>query len=232
MEEAAGATRVDSVGANNLTDHGTVGQGTGKILNGGTFNGSSQYLTITDNAAVSMGDVDCTWMWWVKFTSVSGYQRFFSKDNGSTNREWILGYEAAPNNKFFVIIWGGASGGSFKQVYATTFGAPTTSTWYQVIGSHDATANTVGLCVNAGTFDSTAVTTGIYDGTADLWVGGQQGVSQLMAGTLDEGAIWKRVLTSTERTALYNNGYGLAYPFLDPSKTIFTPQAVNRSSTF
>lgn len=215
LDEASGS-RADTVGSNTLTDNNSVGQNTGKISNCAQFNAaSSRYLSIADNTAISMGDVDCTFMVWVYFdnktASING-QRFFSKDDNGTNREYLVGYENTAN-KFTIIVWGSSSGGNFKQVYATSFGAPSNSTWYCIFAWHDATANTVNISVNNGTTDSTAHTTGIYDGAAALQIGGYNSTAQFMDGRLDEMGIWKRVLTSGERTALYNGGSGLAYPF-------------------
>lgn len=215
LEEASG-DRADSVGSNTLTSNNTVGQATGKILNCAQFNAaSSRYLSIADNSDVSMGDVDCTLMCWVYFDNKSASangQRFYSKDDQGTNREYLVGYETTAN-KFTVIVWGSASGGNFKQVFATNFGAPSNSTWYCIFAWHDATANTVNISVNDGTTNSSAHTTGIYNGAAALQIGALNATAQFMDGRLDEMGIWKRVLTSGERTSLYNGGSGLAYPF-------------------
>lgn len=221
MEEASG-DRADSVGSNTLTSNNSVGQNTGKIDNCAQFNAaSSRFLSINDNADISMGDVDCTFMCWIYFDNKSASangQRFFSKDDSGTNREYLIGYETTAN-KFTIIVWSSSGGGGFKQLYATTLGSPSNTTWYQIFAWNDSTANTLNISVNDGTVDSTAHASGIYAGAANLTIGSGASI-QYMDGRLDEMAIWKRVLTAGERTQLYNSGNGLAYPFGDATQVI------------
>ena len=59
----------------------------------------------------------------------------------------------------------------------------------------------------------TAHTLGVHNGSATFHLGcNEEGLSYLN-GRLDSVSIWKRVLTASERTQLYNAGNGLDYPF-------------------
>ena len=157
LEESNGG-RVDVVQGIILGSTNNVGQATGKVGMCAQFNAaSSRFLTtLADDSAYSLGDVDCTWMCWVyfddKFKSTNG-QRFFSKDDNSANREYLVGYETGAD-KFTVIVWSSGSGGGFKQLYATTFGSPSNSTWYCIFAWHDSVANTLNISVNNGATDS------------------------------------------------------------------------------
>src|SRR5690348_11404000 len=60
LDEASGS-RADSAGANTLTDNNTVAGLAGLISNAGDFErDNSESLSIADNAALSMGDIDFT----------------------------------------------------------------------------------------------------------------------------------------------------------------------------
>src|SRR5262245_2022186 len=66
LEEASG-TRVDAHGGNNLGDINTVGQAAGKLGNAASFLAASEEsLTIGDNAALRMGDINFTIAGWVR----------------------------------------------------------------------------------------------------------------------------------------------------------------------
>ena len=80
---------------------------------------------------------------------------------------------------------------------------------------HDAASNTTNIQVNDGTVDSVSHSGGVYNGTADFALGALfiGTPSYHFDGLVDEVGFWKRVLTSQERTDLYNSGSGLEYPF-------------------
>ncbi|HKQ39583.1 MAG TPA: LamG-like jellyroll fold domain-containing protein, partial [Verrucomicrobiae bacterium] len=78
---------------------------------------------------------------------------------------------------------------------------------------HDATANTINISVNNTAAASTGHSTGVNSGTSALFLGlNEEGVA-FLNGRLDSISIWKRLLTPSERTRLYNSGNGLDYPF-------------------
>lgn len=216
MEESSG-DRLDATGnGNTLTSNNSVGQTTGKIDFGTSYvAASSQFLSITDNSFVSLGDVDFTIGGWVYFTtkdaSANG-QRFMSKDDNSANREYLLGYETGAD-KFTCIVWTGGSGSGFQQVYASTFGSPSTATWYFLLAWYNATSNVLSISVNNGAANTISFAGGAYDGAAPLQVGGYNSTAQFVNGKIDEMGIWKQALSDDDRTALYNNGSGVTYPF-------------------
>jgi hypothetical protein len=87
------------------------------------------------------------------------------------------------------------------------------NTWYFFVAWHDAAANTINLSVNDNAAASAAHSTGVHSGTAALNLGRNEEGLTYLDGRLDSISIWKRLLTSTERTQLYNSGNGLDYPF-------------------
>ena len=217
LDEASG-TRVDShTGGNDLTDNNTVTQAAGKIGNSAQFtNANSESLTRVDNASLSVGNIDFTWAGWFYLDSKTTYRIGFCKYQtpllGNADFEYRIYYDAPADRFLFTIGDGGANS---AVATANNLGSPSTATWYYIVGWHDASADTISIQVNNGTADSTAYASGSFDGAGDLIIGLQAGAFG-WDGRMDELGFWKRVLTAAERTALYNGGSGLAYPFFTP----------------
>jgi hypothetical protein len=78
---------------------------------------------------------------------------------------------------------------------------------------HDAGADTINIQVNNGTVDST---TGVFGNSETFIIGGEKvgaGADFEFDGLIDEAGIRNRVLTTAERTELYNSGSGRTHPF-------------------
>lgn len=204
LEEASG-TRYDSVGNNDLSDNNTVTQAAGKVGYAAQFTGVNiEWLSITDNTDLSTGDIDFTFALWVYFIT-GGTKGVLGKDNG-TDREYGIWLS---NNvvEFYVFD----SGGNYVPQLASTFGALSTDTWYFIATWHDSVTNTINIQINNGTVDTRSHTLGVRDQAADFRIGRQ--ADTYMDGYIDAVGFWKRVLTADERTALFNSGSGVEYPF-------------------
>ena len=215
LDETSG-TRYDSVGSSNLTDVNTVTYETGKISNAAKFTlTNSEALTVADNAALSMGDIDFTismWVYWATKPSTTNVLQslLFKGAAWDNSRAYHIGYWNPANGDsigFYV-----SNGTTGTAVFAGSLGSPAAATWYHVIGWHDATANTVNIQVNNGTVDSESFSGGSYDDGNPFRLGSSN-AAWFSSAYIDEVSIWKRVLTAGERAALYNSGSGLTYPF-------------------
>ena len=209
LEEASG-TRADAVGSNNLTDNNTVTQAAGKILNAAQFTAAnSEYLSIADNAALSVGDISFTVSAWIYLDSLGADRTVLSKDNGAG----VYDLRVTNTNR---VLWlvrqsGGADCG---RVTATNFGALSASTWYHVVAYHDADANEVGVVINSGT-PQTASTTGTpFDDSVAFAVGRHSDGSfpQYWNGRIDAVGFWKKKLSTSEIATLHNAGSGKQAP--------------------
>ena len=123
----------DSIGANHLTNNSSATFTTGKLggANGATsLNGSSQYWSKTDTAALSLGASDITICLWVYFNSVSGNRAILLKGaSWSASNQWeYLIYYGGSRFNFLV-----SNGGANTSVTNNSFGAATTGTWYCII---------------------------------------------------------------------------------------------------
>lgn len=211
--ESSGA---DSFGANTLTGTGSPSHTTGKLDNAAAFDGSTQYYSIDDNAALSAGDTNFTVSGWVNIDTLTGatLRTIAGKFTAAGNqREYILAYnntDHTPNSRFYFSV--SATGSSTtKNVDATTFGTVSAGVWYLVVGWHDADNNTVGISVN-GVTDTSSHTTGVFNGSSAFAVGSRGAVlASLMDGKVDQVCFHRRILSDADINALYNNGDGLPF---------------------
>lgn len=215
LDETSG-NRLDSIGANDLVPTGSPGNAAGKINYGlSLVAASSQSVGIASNATLQTGDIDFTIGAWCYLTTLAN-ETFVAKWSLTNNvREYLLYYNAgdhAPANRFsFGVSPNGTTGTTF--VDATTFGVPSIATWYYVVAWHDSVANTLNIQVNNGGVNSVAYSAGVFAGSAPFEIGRLHTSTYYLNGRVDEVGLWKRVLTAPERTALYNSGAGLTYPF-------------------
>jgi len=207
MDEASG-TRADDQGSNDLTDNNTVTSNTGKIGNAGQFTAAnSEYLSLADNADLSTGDIDFTFAMWVygdTLASGADFRGIISKWEGS-NQEYILQNNGVTSR----LIWSvGSSGSNRTDLTASSFGAPSTSTWYFIVCGHDAANDQIFISVNDGTVDTASHSGGVFNGASAFEIGHHQQGFQYWDGRVDEVGFWKKKLSAAEITELYNAGAG------------------------
>ena len=209
LDEASG-TRNDAIGTNHLTDNNTVTQAAGKVGNAAQFTAAnSEYLSRASNATLQTGDIDFTVAAWVYLDSKATSRYIMAKGGAGLTLEYQLYYHQASDRLRFEIF--DVAVNSVGVADAVEIGSPSTGTWYFIVAWHDAAANTVSIQVNNGTVSS-AATTGTITADVQHFVIGNNGFGDnlFFDGRVDVAAFWKRVLTSAERTALYNGGNGRA----------------------
>jgi hypothetical protein len=213
MDEASGG-ELDVHGSNDLAQSGSIGSVAGKIGTARDFAGGN-YFGSSDNADLSTGDIDFTFSGWFKLdtqgTAPDGARVILSKSNNTSgsfaNQEYtIMVYN--DGNIYFTVSSGAAN-------VDVVGGAISTGVWYFFVAWHDSVANTVNIQINNGTVNSVSWANGGSDTAFPLEFGRGIGVGvgggRYMDGLIDEVGFWKRVLTSQERTDLYNTGNGLSY---------------------
>jgi hypothetical protein len=206
-----------------LTDTNTVTNATGKV-----YATARQYTTVGtafeyhtragDDALLSAGDVDFTLAVWVYFDTVGTVSKWIAnkRTSGASAAGYQLAYSGSdvggPDRLRFAVFIGGAG----KGVGAVQ---PSVDTWYLVVGWHDSVANTINIQVNNGTVDSESYADGCGDDTGPFRIGGPSFTSTAyyMAGRIGPTMFWKSaageggVLSTAQRTALWNSGNGLTY---------------------
>lgn len=173
---------------------------------------STQYLSINDNAVLSMADNDFTLACWVKFDSIGASASFVTKWTSTGNvREYALWYTG---NRFYFSVSRLGTSTTSTNVVANTFGAASTGVWYHLCAWHDAAADKIYISVNNGAADEAAHSGGVFDGASPFQVGRLASSTVIYhAGQIDEIGVWRRVLTVDERDALYNGGTAQTWPF-------------------
>lgn len=226
LEESSG-TRNDEVGSNDLTDSASsVGSATGIVNNGAEFvRASNEFLGIahasqSPDLSISGASGDITIASWVKLASKPATAMSVVAKYGfaNGNREYYLWWDNV-TDRFLWRVFNSVA--TSDQLTASSFGAPSTSTWYFLVATVDNTANTISISVNDGTMDSTALTVTTHNGGAIFYIGAVGNASPIdpWDGVIDEVGVWSRVLTASEITELYNSGAGLTYPFSSGSST-------------
>jgi len=205
LNESSGV-RADSHSGLDLAEVNTVASATGKIGSAASFiAGNEEALVVAEGPELSMGDIDFTIAFWVWFDSLALAAGLLGKW-GTGSLEYLLFFDGT-NIRFYI-----SDDGSNTANVANSQ-AIAINTWYLCVAWHDATANTINLSINNNTPASAAHATGVYDGASALFLGLNEEGLTYFSGRLDSVSIWKRLLTATERTQLYNAGAGLDYPF-------------------
>jgi len=207
MDESGGV-RYDSTGISDLTDVNTVASSnTSKSGKSSLFvSANGESLQLGDNAETSMGDIDFTLVGWVRFDKINNFNRIIGKGADVPSAEFYLDYATNVNRFRFLV----GNNSTYGMVTASNSGAAITDTWYFVAAWHDTTSNTINIQVNNGTIDSVSYSGGSWDSTNSLLFGSTGAGSQL-DGLLDEFALYKKILSASELSNIYNSGAGCAY---------------------
>lgn len=239
LDEASG-NALDSVGSNHAVEtSGTIGAASGPGGSGGSRDfeaGDTEYFEVADNATVSTGDIDVTKEVWVNGETIAGFPVVIGKGwNNAAPREWVLYCDTSDGGKLVYTVET-AGGVTAEARWGTN---PSTATWYQVLMWHDSVNNLIGISVNNGTPVTTAHSGGIRDSAMSFQIGASEraGTQSLYwDGLIAKARIWKRVLTSDERTWLYNGGTGRTYAQIlagiqtPKPQSLVRSRAVNRAS--
>lgn len=204
-----GGQRRDMLGYNPLTDNATVtsakgigGQGTSAKFTAA----NSEYLSVSDNPQLSMGDIDFTMCSWVYFDSKPAVlSAIINKWSLAVGREYDLQLDTASDHFFFSVR--NTANTANTAVEATNFGSPPLGLWIFIVIWHDSVNDQIAIQVNNGTTNTAATTGGVRDHTNDFLIG-KHADGYFIDGRISEVGLWKRVLSQQERTDLYNFGRG------------------------
>jgi len=188
----------------------SAGIGSGTVTptsydNAASFNGTSQYLSVTSNTTLYLGGTDFTFSAWVNLTSYAAGDRIiFAKSNASAGD---YSFSILPTGELKFARYNGS-----WFVTNTTAKIPLNQWVHCAV-----TVSSLSLqfYIN-GTASGSAATlpSGVANQTTSDFSIGQYGNvagNGLWLGLLSQCAIWKRALSATEITTLYNKGIGLTY---------------------
>jgi hypothetical protein len=197
----------DSHGSNTLTANGSPTSTTGLKGNAFNVNAGANYLTCASNSTLQVGGTDFSIAVWVHRGDTSFDRDIINKRTGSAGGEEYVIYVRAIADSLKVNFEISDSISSHTLVSTTGI---SNDGWHLVICTHAVATGVMTVSVDAGTRDTfTASAVTIPTVTGPLTIG--NGPNNGWYDTLDELGFWKKVLTTTEETALYNSGAGLAY---------------------
>ncbi len=195
----------DALGTNNGTDT-SMSYGTGKINDGAIFNGTTGKIDIGTNA--SLHPTTYTMTAWVK-AGGSGTRPILSLAGESSPCMRVDTGNTITLTHVDVVNIG------------TSTGTVTNGTFAFICATYDSATGAWQIYIN-GSLDNSGTNSQTQSFTHNGLIGEDGTVTHnFFSGTLDEVALWSRVLTSGEITSLYNSGTGFQYPFTVTSTANF-----------
>jgi hypothetical protein len=179
--------------------------------NAASFNGTNQFLSIPSNSTLTVTGTSFTFAFWAYFNS-ENTQIIISKRNASvTEREHQVN------------IFGGfvefhvSADGSFEGRRVTSLALPALGNWNFFVCRYDSSGGgSIGISINNGAFVTTSSVGEITQTlTNPLQLGASTGPSNFYQGRLASVGFWKKALTASEVTQLWNSGAGRTYASLD-----------------
>jgi len=212
LDEASG-TRADSAGSLDLTDNNTCGQVAGVVGNAvDIVKSNSEYLSHADDPDFDLSG-DWTINGWAKWSDPANDFYLISKDAGG-DRAYSIFYHTGAGQYRLLVSGDGASVGF---VNYGDGGSIVTDTWNMLTFYHDSAADEIGFGVNAGTPITNSYSAGMYNSGQPFFLG--RYYSSYGDISIDELAIWDRLLTQAELDWLYDSGSGRTYEDILPTPT-------------
>jgi len=204
LEETTGATAADSsgnardgtyTGSPTLGVPGALAISTNKAT---TFNGTTQYVAISDNAAFSIPTTNLFSVEaWFRTTATGAVRNIVSKVTAA-NFEWSMFINGAPAINF--LVYNAAGGGSNSLQGPASVVA---NTWYHVVATVNASTNAMILYINGVQVDTNTNTQILANGTSPVNIGRRPDGTSLFNGSVDEVAIYPTVLSAARVAAHY-----------------------------
>lgn len=212
LEEASGTRNDATATAMNLTDNNTVTSTAGKVATGAQFTAANvEYLSHIDDPALRTGNIDFSLNGWINVTSFpTGHMPVIFKTNTGTFYDY-LAYTDLTTHKFVFQL---ANGATTAVVAITSTTVITTGSWFFWSFKFNAASGVGSLKINNGTADTAAKTGTPGSAAGGLRIGGREdaiNANESFNGLQDQIGLWKRCLSDTEESFLYNGGDGRSY---------------------
>lgn len=206
LDEISGNRR-DLVGGNTLTDNNTVTSAPGVYYPSAaqfTF-ANSESLSIADNAALSMGDVDFWFAAWCYMDTRTADRPILIKGTdvaSNANFEYALRFQQS-NNRFRLSLGNGTTAAGLSPAIS----GPAASVWHFLVCAHDSVNDIVKISLNGAPFDTAAHTAGSFDSTHPFRIGGIN--TTFMDGRIAQVMVGKNYVPTMDNVDfLYSGGSG------------------------
>lgn len=204
MDEASG-NAVDSVGANDLTQIGTVSRTAGKINNCATSFSDSNYFSHANNTDLDLYNKDFSISMWVGNSSAGGHV-FLAKGTALSDAgsQLTIGKTTSAPGGIYAQV---GSTGSFKIT-----GEAITTAFRNIVVTFVLSTKLLSIYVDNVKYTQT-LTIAPPNAGGNLFIGRTFSPGTSAAADIDELALWSRALTDAEVQELYNGGSGKQPPF-------------------
>lgn len=197
---------IDSIGSNNGTDV-NITYNTGKVNQGASFSGVSR-IQIPHSQTFNF--IEFTISGWLKpGTFANNFAGILDKYVGSTSGLLIdIPSNSSRRLRGSAVVRGTPTNLDYTVTSNTVL---ISNVWYHFAVTFSQIALKIyinGILENTTTFSGALV-----NNTENISIGGDNVSTYLYDGMLDEIGIWKRELTQSDITSLYNYGSGFSYPF-------------------
>ena len=226
FEESSG-TRNDSHSSSlNLTQVGTINNSTGKVaqsanISPGTINAFSNAANYLQRDGSFIPTSTQYWAGWINLTAGTNNAVFliaskygpFEYEGGPGNRQIAILYDRTQAQPLRIIVSSTGSSASEKAIGVSC----NRDEWVFFEAYYDSVSTNIGIAVNNGSFS--ILNTGyssIFNATTATFKVGYYFFNSVSGSNsnrflIDELAIWNRMLTTEERTLLWNGGAGRSY---------------------
>ena len=182
--------------------------------NAASFNGTSQFLSVASNSSLTVTGSSFTFAFWANTPNTSNAM-VISKTSGGDTREFQISLITGGIVEFRLLPDGTFANSRFVQTPSSSF---TANTWNFFVCRYDSSAATIGVSVNGGAFTSVGSIPAITQTNTNplnfgVFLNTASGLNY--TGQLASVGFWKRALTASEVTQLFNSGAGRTYASLD-----------------
>lgn len=213
------STQVDSLGLNDGTVSGATFNSNGKINADYSYDGTNDNIAMTDSSSLDISGNTISFGAWINATISGGMDGsaasiMAKSDTSGDDGGYALFFDdrggARPTNGIICLISDGVSfiGG----VVDSGNNVITDGGYHHVLCVYNGVDIRIYVDGNQ-TGDIGTTTNNIGTNARDLIFGEDSIGSFDFTGSIDEGAIWHRNLSTSEILELYNNDTGLSYPF-------------------
>lgn len=230
LDETSGAPVADSSGnAIDGTWEGTLGSQwtTGKINNGGLFNGTDNYIDLGTPASLRFtGATPFSFAGWIKRSNTNEAAFDFFGNINPNNPFNGYDFGISGDVDHFQALQLIMTDGSLNQVNVVSNGLVDDTDWHHVVVTYNGNSNASGVIfyIDSVAQTNTILTntlSGSISSTNPLSIGSRVGATgSLFPGMIDEFGVWGKVLSQSEVTQLYASGGGLQYPFAGMPRTV------------
>jgi hypothetical protein len=210
MDETSGTTVEDVKGNNNGTATGTTIVD-GKYRKARSFNGSSDYVEVPDDASLDITDT-ITITAWVKWNTFKDYGTILDKGTGGSASTFNYGLWSYSSSNSYLRGWIG-NGTSSQSIPLQS--SLNTNQWYHVVFKFD--GSYLYLYINGSENNKIAQTLTPATNTEPVRISKS---SYVLDGLIDEVLIFNTALTQTQINTLYNT----SRPVSNPSDTLYAIQ--------